>query len=349
MSASTGKRSSTGGGASASTKKRQRKGSIPALSPTFHDAAVANCPQGRWGHTLTVTSDSQGIIIGGQGENDKIVKDAVWAVDLCMRRWSLLEPPQNSGPSPLCRTGHSTAYDPDSGKLYVFGGSKYKTWYSDIYTLQPGSADWTKIAPLGGTAPTRSYHTCNQYRHELFVFGGVYPNPDPIPDGCSNAIHIFDIDEKNWYEPIVVGDLPCPRSGHTATLVDDELIIFGGWDTPALFNDLYIFDLMMMEFRKVDAAGTAPSPRCWHSAVALPGKRVLIFGGYDGESALKDAFIFNISTQTWASAGDFPALAQCRAGHTAGLQGESAFIFGGGDNEGSYFNDVVQIPLTDLS
>ena len=26
---------------------------------------------------------------------------------------------------------------------------------------------------------------------ELLIFGGVFPNPDPIPDGCSNDVHFF--------------------------------------------------------------------------------------------------------------------------------------------------------------
>jgi hypothetical protein len=57
------------------------------------------------------------------------------------------------------------------------------------------------------------------HRGELFVFGGVYPEPDPTPDTCSNTLHIFNFAEKNWYRPIVSGGLPAPRSGHSATWV----------------------------------------------------------------------------------------------------------------------------------
>ena len=44
-----------------------------------------------------------------------------------------------------------------------------------------------------GKAPTRAYHSCNRFYDELLIFGGVYPNPDPTPDGCSNELIIFDI------------------------------------------------------------------------------------------------------------------------------------------------------------
>ena len=66
---------------------------------------------------------------------------------------------------------------------------------------------------VNGKAPTRAYHSATLYRHELWIFGGVYPRPDPQPDGCSNDIHIFSPVMASWYNPIVSGDKPIPRSG----------------------------------------------------------------------------------------------------------------------------------------
>ena len=64
-----------------------------------------------------------------------------------------------------------------------------------------------------GKAPARAYHSTTLYRHELWVFGGVYPRPDPQPDGCSNDLHVFNPMDESWYEPIVNGTKPVPRSG----------------------------------------------------------------------------------------------------------------------------------------
>lgn len=66
---------------------------------------------------------------------------------------------------------------------------------------------------VDGKAPTRAYHSATLYRHELWIFGGVYPRPDPQPDGCSNDIHIFSPVMESWYSPIVKGEKPIPRSG----------------------------------------------------------------------------------------------------------------------------------------
>lgn len=67
---------------------------------------------------------------------------------------------------------------------------------------------------VSGKAPTRAYHSATLYRHELWIFGGVYPRPDPQPDGCSNDIHIFSPVMESWYSPIVKGEKPIPRSGY---------------------------------------------------------------------------------------------------------------------------------------
>lgn len=59
----------------------------------------------------------------------------------------------------------------------------------------------------------------------------------------------------------MVGDIPKARSGHSATIVQGQLIIFGGWDAPECYNDVYALDPTLMEFTRLEIQGTAPSPR----------------------------------------------------------------------------------------
>lgn len=49
----------------------------------------------------------------------------------------------------------------------------------------------TSLFQVTGKAPVRAYHSCTVVNEELLIFGGVFPNPDPIPDGCSNDVHFF--------------------------------------------------------------------------------------------------------------------------------------------------------------
>lgn len=64
-----------------------------------------------------------------------------------------------------------------------------------------------------GKVPSLAYHSCSMFRGELFVLGGVFPRPNPEPDGCSDSLYIFDPNLSIWYQPIVTGDTPSPRSG----------------------------------------------------------------------------------------------------------------------------------------
>lgn len=71
-----------------------------------------------------------------------------------------------------------------------------------------------------GKAPTRAYHSCTFFHGELWVFGGVYPNPDPQPDGCSDDMFVLNLETNNWYIPIVGStSKPCPRSGLVLVLL----------------------------------------------------------------------------------------------------------------------------------
>lgn len=146
------------------------------------------------------------------------------------------------GPTPEARIGHTVVYDPDSTRIFVFGGSKNKKWFNDVHILDTQSWKWSMVevrvcvfclfqihcgspsffftssSPLSspqaqGKVPPLAYHSCSMFRGELFVLGGVFPRPNPEPDGCSDSLFIFDPHLSIWYQPIVTGDAPSPRSG----------------------------------------------------------------------------------------------------------------------------------------
>lgn len=150
------------------------------------------------------------------------------------------------GPTPEARIGHTAIYDSDSRQIFVFGGSKNKKWFNDVHILDTQSWKWTMVEvcvlnmsaqmpcnqavqtfsaafshfftsspslQAHGKVPPLAYHSCSMFRGELFVLGGVFPRPNPEPDGCSDSLYIFDPHLSIWYQPIVTGDKPSPRSG----------------------------------------------------------------------------------------------------------------------------------------
>jgi len=168
-------------------------------------------------------------------------------------------------------------------------------------------------------------------------------------------------------EQILPTKLAC--CSHTATLVGSLLVIFGGWDAPIVFSDVYILDLVTFEFVKPDVQGDIPSPRrcgitifivsndfltiSWHTATLLPNGSIFVYGGFDGNDASNDAFVLSgVSTTPsephqlkWTKVST-ALLASARAGHTCTLSSdaEHLVVFGGGDNEGRYFNGTDIFP-----
>ncbi|XP_038079261.1 rab9 effector protein with kelch motifs-like isoform X1 [Patiria miniata] len=322
-------------------------------------------PSARWGHTMCAISKKQAVLIGGQGEHQHLSKDSVWLLDIDTKSWCVPGISHAESTKPQYRMGHTAVYDPNVKCVYVYGGSKNIRWYNDVHVLDIESWRWS-LVKANGRAPTRAYHTSTLFNKEMYVFGGVYPNPDPEPDGCSAQLHVFTPETESWYEPLVMGTKPQARSGHSATLLENKLIIFGGWDAPKCFNDVYCLDLGgLMEYTSIDVRGTPPSPRSWHASAALPGNRILIQGGFDGENAMTDAFVFRLDSECWTQLV-WPIPTTPTAGHTIltinprhSLFGDDnedkenddangqqkLFIFGGGNNEGAFSSKLIDMKL----
>lgn len=49
------------------------------------------------------------------------------------------------GPTPEARIGHTAVYDPDSRRIFVFGGSKNRKWFNDVHILDTQTWKWTMV------------------------------------------------------------------------------------------------------------------------------------------------------------------------------------------------------------
>ncbi|XP_039868204.1 kelch repeat-containing protein isoform X4 [Simochromis diagramma] len=353
-----------GAGEKGAAEMQGTVGRTPPQSAVRTKTPLAS-PSGRWGQTLCPIDAQTAILIGGQGARMQFCKDPMWKLCTEDVSWVAAET-LAEGPTPEARIGHTAIYDPDSRRIFVFGGSKNKKWFNDVHILDTQSWKWTMVEAQGKVPPL-AYHSCSMFQGELFVLGGVFPRPNPEPDGCSDSLYIFDPRLSIWYQPIVTGDKPSPRSGHSACVMQERKIyVFGGWDTPVCYNDMYMLDLGLMEFSAVKTTGNPPSPRSWHGSAVLSDTKFLIHGGYNGNNALSDAFVFDIDTNSWTEVSA-PELSVPRAGHsiitmeTAGHRcfseededanvngGRTLLVFGGGDNEGNFYSDLTAVAVEEL-
>uniref|UniRef100_A0A8C5QKB0 Uncharacterized protein n=1 Tax=Leptobrachium leishanense TaxID=445787 RepID=A0A8C5QKB0_9ANUR len=321
-------------------------------------------PSARSGHSICLCDPDTAILIGGEGDEERPCKDAFWKMELDSDFWFPMDG-ICQGPPPQATRGHSATFDPESKKVYVYGGMRESRRFSCMYILDTLDWKWTLVTAMG-KVPTLSYHSATMYQRELYVFGGLWPQPSTESGSCTNALYIFNPEYKIWYQPMVEGMRPLARFGHSATLLRNFVVIFGGKRTPSpiYLNDLHILDLGYMEYSSVSLSSNAekPTARCFHSAIPVSDNNLLIHGGLSSVGPLGDAFIFSLDTLSWSPIkfGDAPE--PSRYGHTLlnltssyltdtekekrkGRSTYSVMIIGGTDGSGNFYCDTPKFHL----
>ncbi|XP_009472811.1 PREDICTED: probable serine/threonine-protein kinase DDB_G0272254 [Nipponia nippon] len=318
-------------------------------------------PSPRWCHAMCLSDPGTAVLIGGEGVDQQSCKDALWKLETDSDFWLPVGfQLQNAMPSSL--HGHTATYDPDTKRIYIFGGIREDKDYSGIYILDTVTWKWLLVAAKG-RIPVLTYHSATIYRKELFVFGGTFPKKASLAvRPCSNVLYVFNPEHEIWYQPISEGEKPLPRLGHSATLLKNKLLIFGGRRTSLYLSDMHILDLGFMEYTPVPFLTGQPSARCFHAALAVSDQKVLISGGCNAKGALQDAFVFHLDTLSWSTVVHHDLCSVPRAGHTLldltparliDVDKENkeehnlhtVLVFGGSNCAGTFYNSTVKIQL----
>ncbi|XP_059329424.1 uncharacterized protein LOC132074043 isoform X1 [Ammospiza nelsoni] len=318
-------------------------------------------PSPRWCHAMCLSDLGTAVLIGGEGVNQQSCRDALWKLEIDSDLW-LPVGLQLQNAMPLCLHGHTATYDPDTKRIYIFGGIREDKDYSSIYILDTVTWKWLFVAAKG-RIPVLAYHSATIYNKELFVFGGTFPRKASLAVApCSNMLYVFNPEHEIWYQPISEGEKPLPRLGHSATLLKNKLVIFGGQRTSVYLSDMHILDLGFMEYTSVPLLAGQPSARSFHAALAVSDQKVLISGGCNARGALQDAFVFHLDTLSWSTVIHHDLCSVPRAGHTLldltpahvmDMDKENkeeqklhtVLVFGGSNSAGTFYNSTLKIQL----
>lgn len=204
------------------------------------------CP--RSNHSSAVVGDMFYIFGGSVGDNvDKYtVTDDFYCLDTKTMNWSRVDVMEGCSESPSRRVGHvMTAV----GKhIYLFGGGvwgKVTGWtqqYNDLYIYSTQEKRWS-LVPLKNEEkpPVCTYPYIFPLAHNVFVFGGASISGNTV----TNQLYMWDILARKWTEITVEGDPISARSIGSANVVNDEVIMWGGYCGGILPQDNDFFKMKM--------------------------------------------------------------------------------------------------------
>jgi len=136
-----------------------------------------------------------------------------------------------------------------------------------------------------------------------------------------------------WHEKDILKDsatLPQPRQSFTGTYVDGKVIYIGGQTSVRVrFDDVYVFDPETRTFTKPTVSGNPPK-FARHSAVAI-GKKIYIFGGYDGFGMFFGLAVLDTSCWAWEYPQVKGQVPIPRTNHAVSAHGDKMYLFGGND------------------
>jgi len=195
----------------------------------------------------------------------------------------------------------------------------------------PGCTDdtWTATTTVNVPDP-RDGHTAVWTGSEMIVWGG-FKNSEP-----------YTLDTGGRYNPATdswtataITNAPLGRSGHTAVWTGDEMIIWGGANSPV--GPLNSGGRYRPATDSWTAASTANAPdaRFSHTAVWTGGE-IIVWGGRDSSRWFNSGGRYNPNTDAWTATSSINA-PEARWYHTALWTGSEMVVWGG-TNQTIYLN-----------
>jgi len=247
-----------------------------------------------------------------------------------------------SGPVPRPRHGHRAVAIKEL--MVVFGGGN-EGIVDELHVYNTATNQWFIPAVRGDIPPGCAAYgfVCDGTR--LLVFGGMVEYGKYSND-------LYELQPSRWeWKKLKAknpknGPPPCPRLGHSFSLVGNKCYLFGGLandsedpknNIPRYLNDLYTLELRagssVVGWDIPITYGVLPPPRESHTAVVYTEKtsrksRLIIYGGMSG-CRLGDLWTLDIDTLTWNKPSVSGTAPLPRSLHSATTITNKMYVFGG--------------------
>ncbi|KAL4463847.1 hypothetical protein ABPG74_005784 [Tetrahymena malaccensis] len=218
--------------------------------------------------------------------------------------------------------------------------------YKNIYQQEQNRKTNVKMLTTFETeCPSIKNHSAIYYKERIYIFGGYNGQKN------LNKLHILNLRTNVWEQPRFVNDsneLPQGRNGHTSVVVNNKMYVIGGWigQGQHASNQLYILDLDLLKWTKMETSGQEPGPCNMHTAEHWENK-IYVYRGGDGKQYFSDLHSLDIITFKWEKVEAKGSAPPPRANHASCIIGDFIYIFGGWDGQ-KRLNDLYKMNLRKL-
>jgi hypothetical protein len=231
------------------------------------------------------------------------------AGDSVFYHWEMINA---QGTLPVPRAWQSAVIEPVNGRMLVFGGfcqPPYLT-LNDLWSFTMTSDQWQKLIPSGSPPPARAGH-CAVYvpyipvpsiPNRMVIFGGR-----DYWGSLYNDTWAYDVAGNSWSQIITSGTPPSARYAAASVYspISNSLIIFGGCTGAGYSNETWTLDLNSKHWSLLTTL-SPPSPRERCTAIYDGvNYRIILFGGDNGITGLKDNYVLTLSTLVWTRLPDY--------------------------------------------
>jgi N-acetylneuraminic acid mutarotase len=228
------------------------------------------------------------ILFGGVAKKDGTHLKDLWSYDPATKTWTELKP---TGTTPSARSSFGMVYDDTDQQIIIFGGSSGTANLNDTWAYDAASNTWANLAPTGDAPSIRSGCSLvyDPVQSKVVLFGGA------DADTYLNDTWVYDYTANTWTSVTPTGDTPPVRADHRMTYdpTSATVVLFGGWDGTAYYNDTWAFDVTSSTWTDLSPAGEVPEARVGHSIIYdTATSELVLFGGLVGGT--------NVAQDTWS-------------------------------------------------
>lgn len=265
---------------------------MSALPPgEWTEMHPASAPSPRTVNWMAYDSVSDKVILFGGRISYYGCYNETWAYDFDTDTWTNMTQPV----APSSRFAHAMAYDSQSNRVILFGGSNQLEQFNDTWAFNYEQNEWTNMNPIVAPSPRADFGMVYDSQSDRVILFGGYAGYD-IDETWS-----YDFETNSWTN---MNPTPRPPARFTMAIAydiqSDRILIFGGAGG-GLRDDMWAYDFESNTWTEMHPAVRPPPSYGARFSYDSHADRIVMFGGDDPYPPYyrNDTWTYDFDADVW--------------------------------------------------